>query len=116
MGNDTAGQQYLESRGLLGSCFVASEDDLTLKLNPGLGNIWLNSIFFNCHNSDGLEVPQAVYQGGLVSRIWRIDDQDEYDFALSSKAHHIATDHVTRDLFSPRLLDSGGNFFRPFRP
>jgi len=117
MGNDPAGKTYLETVGWNGSCFVAPEEDVIEKLSPGPGNeVWLNSVFFNCHNNDGAEAPQMVWHHGLVSRIWRVDDQDEYDFALSSKAHHIATDHVTHDLFNPRLIDSEGNCFRPFDP
>jgi hypothetical protein len=114
MGNDQANFQYLAMFGKNGCCFAAPEEDLEKKFDLNPGDPWSNSIFFNCHNIDGLQVPQRVYRSGLVSRIWRVDDQGEYDFALSSMAHHIATDHVTRDLFSPRLVDAAGNPFRPF--
>jgi hypothetical protein len=115
MGNDAAVEQYLTDMGNNGLCFAAPEDDLLEKLNPGIGGgRWLDSIFFNCHNNDGEATPREVHHCGFVSRIWRVDDQEEYAFAINSKAHHIATDHVTRDLFLPRLVDARGNPFRPF--
>lgn len=109
MGNDDAGAAYIASRQVQAMCFVAPEDDLEEKLARPT-RTWAESVFFNCHNNDGAMVPREVYRRGYVSRIWRVDDQQEYDFAMGSLSHHIATDHVTEDLFIPRLVEDG----RPF--
>src|SRR5262249_21825532 len=52
--------------------FAAPEDDLRGKLNLKPGDNWLNSIFFNTHNTDGIATPLAIVRSGFVARIWRI--------------------------------------------
>jgi hypothetical protein len=91
------------------ACFVAPEEELVGKLTVPGGDIWLNSIFFNVHNTDVTAPIVPIHELGFVCRIWRIDDQGEYDRALASKAQMIATDHVTQDLFHPRLVDAVGH-------
>ncbi len=130
MGNDKANERYLYDvlgydggfrdghQGYVGNrnIFAAPEDNVLAKLNLKPGDNWLNAVFFNCHNNDGLNIPAAVYRAGFVSRVWRIDSQAEYNVALASKAQHIATDHVTRNLFLPHLVDGSGRPFRPIGP
>jgi hypothetical protein len=62
---------------------------------------WVNAVFFNVHNTDGLELSKLVYDKGMVSRIWRIDNTFEWLQARANKAHHIATDHVSQERFVP---------------
>jgi hypothetical protein len=113
MGDDEAAAEYSLSLRLNALCFAAPEHDIVGKvLRPG--QEWSNAVFFNCHNTDGSDSPLLVHQLGLVSRLWRVDSQREYAFALSCRAHHVATDHVTSDLFLPRLVDKNGRPFAPF--
>jgi hypothetical protein len=113
MGSDKTSAEYLAKTKMAGICFAASENRACEKLNPLPDSPWLNSIFFNCHNTDGISGPRAIYQAGYVSRIWRVDNQCEYNLALDSLAHHIATDHVTKNLFRPLLQNSNGKPFLP---
>jgi len=114
MGGDDSSEAYLRDQGRNGTCFAAPEEKILEKINVPADSPWQNSIFFNCHNLDGAAAPRAVFDNGFVSRIWRIDDQGEYDFAMSSLAHHLATDHVTQDLFRPLLTHSNSQPFSPF--
>jgi hypothetical protein len=78
---------------------------------------WQNAVFFNIHNrmsdiaasADNGWVPaKAVFQKKLVSRAWRIDSPSEWARARENFAQHLATEHVSQDLFEPRAVDSCG--------
>ncbi|MBI4404832.1 MAG: hypothetical protein HY537_11755 [Deltaproteobacteria bacterium] len=62
-----------------------------------------HAIMFNI-NTDWVNTATEVNRRGYVSRLWRIDDENDgrqHRQAIDNFVHHFATDHVTMDLFQP---------------
>ena len=82
----------------------------------------------NCNKSEGTATDWTMSDAadaGLISlrrrvpaskdlraRWWKIDDQGQWQDAVTFGAHHLATDHVAVALFSPRAVGRDG---RPFQ-
>ena len=56
---------------------------------PGEGHI----VFYNM-NGKNVRLARNVYQEGLVSRAYYVDDRERWQSAIDHDCHHIATDHV----------------------
>jgi len=69
-----------------------------------------HTIFFNLHTPYTF-LAWFAYGAKVVSRVWRIDDQGQWDWARGNYAHHLASDHVTQNAFHPSYADRGGDPF-----
>ncbi len=99
------------------STYEAREIDQEYRATSGRTVSWHNAVFFNIHNAasevwasgNNLWAPaRIVFQRHLVSRAWRIDNQNEWAQARINLAHHLATEHVAQELFTPRAVDVCG--------
>jgi hypothetical protein len=114
-GNNPACSVYLKSAQT--ACFVAPQN---IDSTEVLSGDWSNAVFFNFSTSQA-GVARFVSSHGLVARMYAkprlktagsIESPADYELALKYQIQHIATDHVSQKMFSPRLTDVCGKPFR----
>jgi hypothetical protein len=86
------------------------------KATSGRKVSWADAVFFNLHNKDGLDYARCTYDHKVVTRIWRIDGQDEWTPARASRGQHLATDEVMSAIRTPRAVDACGKPFEVIAP
>jgi|GEM_PF-3793559 len=114
-GNNPACSAYLKSSQP--TCFVAPQNIDSMEV---LSGGWNNAVFFNFSTSRA-GVARFVSSHGLVARMYAkprlktagsMESSADYELALKYHIQHIATDHVSKNMFAPRLTDVCGKPFR----